>query len=168
MSAVEIGRLVTVALLSVLLTWAAITDIRERRIPNRLVLLVLLLSVPWLLLDGAPIGSGLAAGAIALTITFALFAAGIFGAGDAKLFSGVALFAGLANLPTLAVATSLAGGALAVVMFASRPTRALVMLKMRGAGDWGRGIPYGVAIAIGGSLVLWAQATGAPGLDLWS
>lgn len=166
MSPAEIGRFATAALLTALLAWAAITDIRERRIPNWLVLVVLGAAIPWLLLGGAPIGSALAAGAIALTVTFVLFAAGVFGAGDAKLFSGLALFVGLANLPTLAVATSLAGGAMALVMAACQPTRALVMLKMRGAGDWGRGIPYGVAIAIGGGLVVWSQAIGAP-LELW-
>jgi hypothetical protein len=29
-----------------------------------------------------------------------------------------------------------------------RPVRALVMFQMRGKGDFGRGVPYGVAIAI--------------------
>ena len=33
------------------------------------------------------------------------------------------------------------------------------MFTMRGKGQWGRGIPYGVAIAVGGVLVLWAPMT---------
>ena len=37
---------------------------------------------------------------------------------------------------------------IALISLVSRPTRAMVMLHMRGKGDFGRGIPYGVAIAI--------------------
>ena len=36
--------------------------------------------------------------------------------------------------------------------------------QMRGRGDWGRGVPYGVAIALGGSLVLWTRVVGVPTL----
>jgi len=42
----------------------------------------------------------------------------------------------------------LVGGVIALASLLSRPTRAMVMLHMRGKGDFGRGIPYGVAIAI--------------------
>jgi prepilin peptidase CpaA len=64
------------------------------------------------------------------------------------------------GLPQLMLITVLTGGAIAVVSLASRPTRALVILQMRGKGDFGRGIPYGVAIAAGGVVVLWEQALG--------
>jgi hypothetical protein len=36
----------------------------------------------------------------------------------------------------------------------------MVMLTMGGKGDWGRGIPYGVAIAIGAAVVMWGSIGG--------
>jgi prepilin peptidase CpaA len=155
--AIEIA--VAVALTGVL-AWAAIMDVRRRRIPNRAVLAVLLLSGPWLLASGMSLPSAIFAGLIALAMSYALFAFGVVGAGDAKLFSSVALFAGLAHLPALAMGTALVGGLIAAASLVARPTRALVMLQLRGAGDYGRGIPYGVAIALSGALVVWYRITG--------
>jgi hypothetical protein len=34
------------------------------------------------------------------------------------------------------------------------------MFTMRGKGDWGRGVPYGVAIAAGAVMVTWAGLMG--------
>ncbi|HEX7929937.1 MAG TPA: hypothetical protein VF470_03395, partial [Sphingomicrobium sp.] len=34
------------------------------------------------------------------------------------------------------------------------------MLTLRGKGDYGRGVPYGCAIAIGGAIVIWGAMTG--------
>jgi hypothetical protein len=34
------------------------------------------------------------------------------------------------------------------------------MLSMGGKGDWGRGVPYGVAIAIGALVVMWGSIGG--------
>jgi Flp pilus assembly protein protease CpaA len=66
----------------------------------------------------------------------------------------------LEHLSAFALATVLTGGAMAVVSLASRPTRALVMFNLRGKGDFGRGIPYGVAIGVGGIVVLWGYLVG--------
>jgi prepilin peptidase CpaA len=109
---------------------------------------------------GQPLVSALAAAAIAFAITFALYAFKVIGAGDSKLFAAAALFCGLGYLPLFALATVLAGGAIAAVSLAARPHRAMAMLSMRGKGDWGRGIPYGVAIAIGAGVVLWGSIGG--------
>jgi prepilin peptidase CpaA len=142
--------------LTAVLGWASISDIRTRRIPNWTVLTTIGLFLPWALLHwGLWAGWALAAGAIALAAGVALYALGVTGAGDAKLFGAVALFAGLGHLLALAVAIALVGGLIAVVSLASRPRRALVMLTLRGKGDFGRGIPYGVAIATGGLLIVW-------------
>jgi prepilin peptidase CpaA len=163
MPLIEIGHWVVAALLSVVLAWASVSDIRHRRIPNWTVLTVLGLFLPWALLShGSWALWALAAGVIALVVSFALYAAGAFGAGDSKLFAAVALFAGLGHLAQLAVITALAGGLIAAVSLASRPRRALVMLTMRGKGDFGRGIPYGVAIAIGAAVVVWSSVLGFP------
>jgi prepilin peptidase CpaA len=84
----------------------------------------------------------------------------VIGAGDCKLFAATALFAGMAGLGLFTLATAFAGGAIALVSILTRPTRGLVMLQLRGKGDFGRGIPYGVAIAVGGAAVVWAPLLG--------
>jgi prepilin signal peptidase PulO-like enzyme (type II secretory pathway) len=36
------------------------------------------------------------------------------------------------------------------------------MFTLRGKGDFGKGVPYGVAIAIGAVVVLWSNLLGLP------
>lgn len=159
----EIARLAIAIALSGVLVWASISDIRVRRIPNASVLVVLGLYVVLAAINrGVGVVSGLEAAVIAFAVTFALYWFNIVGAGDAKLFASVALFAGLAGLPMLAFATALFGGLVAVVSILTRPTRALVMLQLRGKGDFGRGVPYGVAIAAGTAVVVWGPYLGWP------
>ncbi len=156
----DVLRLVITLAVTGVLAWAAISDVRNRTIPNLTVLVVLGLFVAWVAVNrGMGLVSALEAAAIAFVVTVALYGFKIMGAGDAKLFSAVALFGGLEHLPTLALATALTGGAMAAVSIASRPRRALVMLALRGKGDFGRGIPYGVAIAAGGALTIWVVAS---------
>ena len=153
----ELGRWVIAGLLTLALAWAAISDIRTRMIPNWTVLVVIGLFVPWAMLQwGSWDLLALTAGATALAIGIALYALGVVGAGDAKLFAAVALFAGWGHLLALGLATALVGGVIAIISLAARPRRALLMVTLRGKGDFGRGIPYGVAIAIAGALVVWA------------
>jgi prepilin peptidase CpaA len=150
------------------LIWAAVSDIRTRTIPNLSVLAVIGFFLPWVAVSrGAGLASALEAAGVALVVTVALCSFRLFGAGDAKLFSAVALFAGLDLLPILAIATALAGGAMAAVTLASRPTRALAILTLGGKGDSGRGIPYGVAIALGSALTLWIRTSALISLP-WS
>jgi prepilin peptidase CpaA len=157
----EIARYVIAAILTGLLAWAAISDVIARRIPNALVLAILGLFVFWAgFQGGAGLGSQLAAAGIAFVVGYGLYAFNIMGAGDAKLFAATALFMGLDHLMAFALATVWTGGLMAIVSLASRPRRALVMLNLRGKGDFGRGIPYGVAIGVGGIVVLWGHLTG--------
>ena len=150
------------ACVSAVLIWAAYSDVRSRRIPNPAVLALLLLFIPWALTDShANLVSALEAAAIGFVVTFLLYSFKIMGAGDSKLFAAVALFGGMAYLPYLALATSLVGGVIALFSLATRPQRALVMLTLRGRGDFGRGVPYGVAIAAGAILVMWATLLGS-------
>ncbi len=159
----EIGEWSVIIALTGVLGWASISDIRTRRIPNWTVLATIGLFLPWACVHwGAWVGWALASGAIALTIGVALYAMGVTGAGDAKLFAAVALFVGLGHLLALSVATALVGGLIAVVSLASRPKRALTMFTLRGEGDFGRGIPYGVAIAVGAMLIVWNGLLGLP------
>ena len=148
-AAAEVLRWSIIFLLSVLLVIASVSDIRHRRIPNWSVLAIGALFVPWAFFaPHVSILSALEAGLIALVIGLGLYAFRIVGAGDSKLLAVVALFAGMDHLLQLLVLIALAGGVIALVSLVSRPTRAMVMLHMRGKGDFGRGIPYGVAIAI--------------------
>lgn len=148
-AAAELLRWSIIFLLSVLLVIASVSDVRHRRIPNWCVLAIGALFVPWAFFGPqVSILSSLEAGFIAFVIGLGLYAFRIVGAGDSKLLAVVALFAGMEHLLQLLVLIALAGGVIALISLISRPTRAMVMLHMRGKGDFGRGIPYGVAIAI--------------------
>jgi prepilin peptidase CpaA len=157
----EIVRYCVATAFTGVLAWASVSDIRSRRIPNAAVLALIGLFVPWAAADmGATALSSLAAAGIALVIGVGLYAFKVVGAGDSKLFTAVALFAGMDYLLYFGVATALAGGLIAGISLAARPQRALVMFTLRGKGDYGSGVPYGVAIAIGGILVIWGMLTG--------
>lgn len=149
------------ALLMMVLAWAAVTDVITRQIPNAAVLVIIGLFPPWML-AGAPagVGSGLSAAAVGFALGFILYLFKVMGAGDVKLFAAIALFIGLSHLPMFALATAIAGGAVAALSLLSRPREVLVMLSVRGSAVPGRGIPYGVPISIGGLLTLWALAAG--------
>ena len=149
------------AAVSLVLIWAAVCDIRERIIPNRAVLALLGLYVIWAAASlGRPLAPGLEAFGVALLVTILLYAFKIVGAGDSKLFAVTALFVGMGYLPLFALATALAGGVIAAVSLVTRPQRAAVMFALKGRGDFGRGVPYGVAIAIGGIAVMWSAMAG--------
>lgn len=161
MSSADILRYVVAAALTGVLLWAAVSDAISRRIPNRSVLAVVGLFVIWAVLArGEGAGWAVAAATLALVVGYALYAFKVMGGGDAKLFAATALFAGFAYLPVLILVTALAGGAMAIVSLASRPRRALVIWTLRGKGDYGRGIPYGVAIALGGIVMIWGALLG--------
>ncbi|KRB52659.1 prepilin peptidase [Phenylobacterium sp. Root700] len=132
---------------------AAGVDAVRRKIPNWTVIGLIATYLAALALGLAPSTwpSALAAAAIAFGVTYPLYHFGFLGAGDTKLFTAVALFAGANHLLAVAVLTTLAGGALALGSIILRPKRALRGLTSRGRAEGaGRGIPYGVAIALGG------------------
>jgi prepilin peptidase CpaA len=147
----ELLRLLPAAYVLLLLT-AAITDLRQRRIPNWTVASLLVLFGPcaWLGLTPGNWTSGLAAFGLALAGSGLLYLLGWLGAGDSKLFSAVALFAGLGNLGLLAAATAIAGGLYAFGVLFIRPKQVLRGMTAAGRADGvRRGIPYGVAITAG-------------------
>jgi prepilin peptidase CpaA len=101
-----------------------------------------------------PLLSALGAAMIVFFCSFSLYVLGIVGAGDSKLATAVALFVGIAQLPEFILYMSLTGGALALCTLAAQPTRALVILQLRGKGAPDKAVPYGVAIAVAGTIVL--------------
>jgi len=149
---VELLRWVPAVLFTLALLIAAVSDIRHRRIPNWTVVALIVTYLGAVAAGLAPSGvlSGLGAAAITFAVTYGLYHFGVFGAGDAKLFSAAALFAGLGNLTALALLTVLFGGAIAVGFLVLRPGRAMRALTTRGRSSGEKsGIPYGVAIALG-------------------
>lgn len=157
---IEIARWAIVFLFAVTLAAAAISDTLRRLIPNWTIVAVAVLFVGWVFVEPfVSIRGSLEAALIMFVVSCALYAFGVVGAGDSKLITVVSLFVGLSWLPQFVLATVLVGGALAVISLVARPTRALVMLQMRGKGSFGRGIPYGVAIAMAGLGTVLASLT---------
>jgi prepilin peptidase CpaA len=151
----DLARWAVIFLYCVILLAAAAGDLRHRLIPNWTALAIALLFIGWIFVGkNVSVVSSLEAALIMFAVSVALYAFRVIGAGDSKLVTAVALFTGMAQLPLFLLVMSAAGGAMAVGSLASRPTRALIMFQMRGKGDFGRGIPYGIAIALGGIFVV--------------
>lgn len=138
---------------------AALWDLASFRIPNLLPLALLVLFPVAAAMSAAPVAWGwhLAAGAVVLAAGAGLFALGLLGGGDAKLMAAAALWLGSGNLLAFLLTTSLAGGVLtlAILLLRGAPLRhvfagigfAPTVLRPRA------GIPYGVAIAVGGAVL---------------
>jgi prepilin peptidase CpaA len=130
---------------------AALSDLARRTIPDSCSLVIL--AAFFLEALAAPLGfpqvlANLSASLVLFAVGALLFSRGLFGGGDVKLLAAVALWAGWAGLPSVMLAMSLAGGALAVLCLIARklPARWAGFLVSK------EGIPYGVAIAVAGFL----------------
>jgi len=140
------------ALTGVCLILAAIgaaTDVWRRKIPNWLCLALAVTAMGRVAAMGGPtmLGSAAIHAAIAFFVGMGLFAAGLIGGGDAKLYAASALTIPLADALAMLGWTSVAGFVILLVMFASRrvfPSRD----TDRPTGEKML-VPYGVAIAIG-------------------
>ncbi len=140
---------------------AAGYDLVSYTIPNRIVLLVALAGAVGLV-AGTPDLSRLAQTAgvavVVLAVGALLFALKLWGAGDAKLLAAAALATGTKGLPALVLWTVLAGGAIAGgLLILRRTSTAKQMQRNRVFGSLfaaEKGIPYGVAIAVGGIVAL--------------
>ncbi|MDE3075412.1 MAG: prepilin peptidase [Chloroflexota bacterium] len=137
--------------------WAAYTDIRRRRISNRLTFGVALLALALHLLFGGPAGllvglEGWLAGVALLAVPFAL---GWMGAGDVKL---LAVFGALGG-PEFVIRTALLGGiagGVVAVFFLAREGRLWPVLRFlpvyirHPLGSLTpRRMPFGPALAVG-------------------
>lgn len=157
---IEVARWATILLVCLVLTIAGASDVRTRRIPNWTVLAMAGLFCAWYFVGPAvPILSSLGAAFIVFVCSCALYSFGIIGAGDSKLATAAALFAGIARLPEFFLYMSLTGGVVVLCMLAAQPERALVILQMRGRGTLDRGVPYGVAIAVAAAMQLLPAVT---------
>lgn len=152
MSSAEILSWAVAAAFVGLLLAAGIVDILKRRIPNWTVAALIVVYVVAVLLKVSPSVWywGLAAAGITFVVTYGLYHFGAVGAGDAKLMTAAALFAGLEGLGLLALLTVLVGGAMALGVIMLNPKRVLRGMTAAGRAEGrGRGVPYGVAIASG-------------------
>lgn len=156
-----IAEVLVLAVLPLLLLGAACWDLASFTIPNFINVAVIAIFPIFALAAGLPLtamGLHLLAGFLGLAIGFALFALGYIGGGDAKLFAGVALWLGFADLMPYALLASVFGGFLTLILLVLRrwPLPDLLarqpwILKLHDARS---GVPYGVALAAGAFMLL--------------
>jgi prepilin peptidase CpaA len=155
-----------------LMAFAAVSDLFTMTISNRV---SLALVAGFLVL--APF-SGIApydmllhagAGALVLAVTFACFAMGWVGGGDAKMAASVALWFGFGHLLNYLVYASLFGGALTLVLLQFRQWPLPYSLAGQ---SWllrlhakESGIPYGIALAVG-ALMIYPETEWIKAVDL--
>ncbi|WP_374620044.1 prepilin peptidase [Devosia sp.] len=143
-----------------LMALAASSDLLTMRISNRLVLLVIVGFFVLALAIGMPletIGMHLACAALVLVFSFAFFAFGWIGGGDAKLVAATTLWLGFGMMLPYLVYASLLGGALTLILLAARrwplPERLRRVAWIDRLHDSKSGVPYGIALAAAGLLV---------------
>lgn len=136
-------------------------DIASYTIPNFLSLALLALFAVFAATSGmAPgeIGTHALAGLVGLAIGFALFAFGLIGGGDAKLFAVIVLWLGFSDLLDFVLMTSVFGGVLTIGLLGLRNLPMPGLLADQGwlmrLHDARSGIPYGAALAAGALVIL--------------
>jgi prepilin peptidase CpaA len=142
---------------------AAVSDLTTYKIRNKLILTLLLaylVVAPIAGIPGHEMARSVAVACLALLISFALFAAGWIGGGDAKLATVTTLWLGADNAFAYLVLLSLLGGVLAVIvyffrtsLFPERLAKIGWIARLRSRAE-GVELPYGVAITLAGLGVL--------------
>jgi prepilin peptidase CpaA len=146
-------RLCTVGVLA----WLAATDIRDRHLPNKGVVAVAVLFFADALVMGSSLSAVAWHAAAAITagaLCVALYMTKMLGGGDVKLVTAIGLWAGGNTLVAMLMLVAIVGLLMALLGLATRrldptscfgPMRTLALLSCE------RGVPYGVALATGGS-----------------
>jgi Flp pilus assembly protein protease CpaA len=153
---------------------AAAWDISKRRIPNALNGALILAGL-WAHASAQgwqATGGALAAAAITLALLWIPWSRRRLGGGDVKMAVGVAAWMGLSLLPAYYLSTALAGGLVAVICytFSTRGARdeiknnlaamtagaGLPQVPLKG-GSGRLSVPYGVAVALAGLVLLWKE-----------
>ncbi len=148
---------------------AIVSDALSMTIRNRIPLILVasfVVFAPVAGLGWSAIGAHLAVGAAMLALTFALFAAGVMGGGDAKLIAGTSVWVGLAlPLAQYLVWSAMLGGllTLALVLFRISPLAPATahLPAFRNFGDRAKGIPYAIALGPAALMVLPSSPVGA-------
>lgn len=142
------------------MVFAAVSDMVSMTIANRISLLLVAAFValaPFTGMVWTDIGMHMAAGAAVLAVTFVLFAVGGMGGGDAKLLAATAVWFGFSiGLVNYLVISALIGGGLTFALILFRRSGLSLLagnnVLLRHFADAKAGIPYGVALGIGGLL----------------
>ena len=150
---------------------ASVTDVRSRRIPNKLVVWLALLGVVFGVIS-LPASVGVMRALVSCVLGFALwspfYALGMLGAGDVKLFAAASCWLAPSQVFAAALLSAFAGGILSlvglvlahglglttfrIVHFARDPKLLSTPLPVP-AGR--KTLPYGLAMAIGLAVVAW-------------
>ena len=152
--------LARLAFFPALMAFAAASDLFTMTISNRVSLLLTAGFVIVAVAGGMPATEVLwhfAAAALVLMVTFAMFAFGWIGGGDAKLTAAIALWFGFGQLPEVLVYASLLGGALTlfIIQFRLWPLPSVLGSQpwLARLHDKDSGVPYGIPLAIGAMIV---------------
>lgn len=140
------------------MVFSAVSDTLSMTIANRVPLLLLgvfLVVAPLTGMAWADIGLHLAAGALLLTVTFALFAFGGMGGGDAKLIAATGVWMGL-GMPLMEylLTSTILGGVLTLSILAFRSSLLSRVVSqnmfLKNFSEDAGGVPYGIALGLGG------------------
>jgi prepilin peptidase CpaA len=142
------------------LLWLAVFDLRYRRLPTKVVLLIGALFFTDAAIIGLPlrdIATHLLLALAVLLVCAALFAAKMIGGGDAKLAAVIFLWVGTSlSLPALTL-ISLIGTVVSLVSIATQhmsPDHRSWLLRGLAMFSGKRGVPYGVALSLGGGSII--------------
>lgn len=148
-----------------LVVLAATMDMFTMTIPNKLCLALVaafFVAVPFAGLPLITVGWHVAAALIALTVTFLLFASGVFGGGDAKLTTGIVLWLGPTYALDFAILAAILGGLLTAFVVISRsfPTYTAAInapwaVRLLSSDV---GVPYGIALSSAAMIVFTKSA----------
>jgi prepilin peptidase CpaA len=162
------------AVFTLLLAAGCISDLRTRRIPNELVLAILITG--WLFALVAPdpwraLLMSLAGMTIGFAIWIVFYLLGVIGAGDVKFFAAAGAWLGPGATWRAALIAAVAGGILAVVFLvmekrlgevlrraavaASSGSLATIPEQTVVPGEGRKPLPYGLALAIGALVAAW-------------
>jgi prepilin peptidase CpaA len=161
MSVSFFAALAAMAIFASSMVCIAVTDLRTRKIWNGLVIALLIAYAGLAPLAGftfQEIGRSVLAALAVLLVALVLFSRGVIGGGDAKLAAVISMWFGADHTPAYFMYMALVGGAFAlgILMFRMLPLPAGMQ-----NGGWvaqlhskGTGMPYGVAMALAGLIVL--------------
>lgn len=158
----------TLVFFPAMMAFAASSDFFTMTISNRVSIALVLGFVLLAAAAGVPAGAiaaNLLCGAVALCVTFTLFAFGWIGGGDAKLAAATAVWLGFGHMADYGVISSVLGGVLTLAVIQMRGMTLPAALTGR---DWfarlnnpANGVPYGIALAAAGLAVF-------PDTQLWN
>jgi prepilin peptidase CpaA len=153
------------------MVFAAVSDMLSMTIANRVSLVLIAtfaVVAPLTGMEWTTYGWHFAAAGLALSATFGMFAIGGMGGGDAKLIAASSLWMGFNfNLVGYLLISSVIGGVLTLLILSYRKSPLADVtgqnMFLRHFADHKSGIPYGLALGLGGlitypdsPLVVWA------------